>query len=340
MLKLFLVAAFVAFAGFVIVANAQFVVAPDRIAVVVRGGEPVRVGEPGLRWRLPLIEEVAFFSPTRLHRQQTDFTVLLADGSDCRVSATIETRVADPIRAYRWRTSRGLQGSDADVPEAGSQYTAWSAALTTALRDAARTMTPDAAAVGAIRNWISKFSPGTLDDGTNIVGANLDAATCWAPEADKPIASVSDRAAETFGGLKRFVRSIPRPAASDRVPSESIEVRSDVAIDRTGRRVQIEGLVADVRLLDSARAEALFGAGPVGIRNAASRAETHIAAELRRTISELDASGLQAFDPYIIVQPGSPLATRFASEGLAVDDLGGDMMGYRLAQPSPGATLD
>lgn len=333
MLRLVIAAVAVLFAGVLAIASTLFTVPPDRVGVIIRSGEPVRLAQPGLRWRIPLIENVAEIRTSRLHRQSTDLTVLLADDSDCRVSAIIETRVDDPMRAYRWRTARGLSGGDADALDAASEYTAWSAAFAAALRDATRSMTPDAAAGGAIKTWFSKFNADGLEDGTTIIAATVDAATCWDAATERPSAMVGERAPPSYGALKRFVRSAVRPVIPEDASSEVIALPPEIAIDRMGRRLQIEGVTAQVRVADRGRVEALFGSGPAGLSNAAARAEAHVAAALRRAISELDETGLERFDPYVVVEPGSELAGRLAGEGLTIDDFAGEMMGYRPALP-------
>ncbi len=333
MLKAILAAVVVLAAAVLAILSAQFTVAPDRMGVVVRGETPVRLAAPGLRWRIPLLESVAEISTTRLHQHQMELTVLLSDASDCRVLASVEKRVVDPIRAYLWRASQGLPGGDADSPDAASEYTVWSAAFAAALRDAARAMTPDAAAAGAIRSWSWKLNAGNFDDGTAIVAANVESATCWDAATEVPSIVAGDRAPPRYGALNRFARSAVRPASPEDAPHHVIELRPDISIDRMGRRLQTEGLTVRIRAVDKGRAEAVFGAWPAGLGNAAGRIQSEIAAELRRIIGDLDQSGLESFDPYVAVGPGSVLASRLAGDGLIIDDLGGEVMGYRLAQP-------
>ena len=177
MVRFLLIAVALVAVAYVAVTNAVFTVAPGEVAVVARDGKAVRVVPPGLSWRIPLIEEVAYINAGRVYRAPFEHTVSLADGSDCRVSSTVTLRVSDPARVYAWRVAQGLGGSNAAPPSDGTEFRAWESALASALAEAARRAAPESAQ-RTIESWLHRYGSATLEDGTNIVAVAPKAVTC------------------------------------------------------------------------------------------------------------------------------------------------------------------
>ncbi len=88
----------VAVALFILV-NAAFTVRQTQQALVLQFGNPVRVdAEPGLKFKIPFVQTVEFFSNQILDLDPPPQEVLLADQKRINVDAFARYRITDPLR--------------------------------------------------------------------------------------------------------------------------------------------------------------------------------------------------------------------------------------------------
>lgn len=95
-------------AGAVIVlSQTLFVVDQRRQAVVVKLGEPVRVinapgeGSPGLKAKLPFVENVVLFDKRNLAIEAAQEEITAADQQRLVVDAFVRYRISNPLQYYR-----------------------------------------------------------------------------------------------------------------------------------------------------------------------------------------------------------------------------------------------
>ncbi len=96
-----------ALALFVVAAlgGAMFIVDQTEQALVLRLGEPVAgrglITEPGLHFKIPLIENVVTLDNRILDAESPDLEVLAADNQRLEVDSFIRYRIVDPLRFYQ-----------------------------------------------------------------------------------------------------------------------------------------------------------------------------------------------------------------------------------------------
>ena len=86
-------------------------------AIVVQLGEPVRtVQEPGLYWKLPLIQNVIFFDQRLLDYNASPRELLTKDKQQLVVDNYSRWRIRDPLQFYRTvRNEEGAQSRLDDI---------------------------------------------------------------------------------------------------------------------------------------------------------------------------------------------------------------------------------
>jgi len=91
----------------------------------------------------------------------------------------------------------------------------------------------------------------------------------------------------------------------------------------------VEDVVMHLRIADPARFERAYAQDADGMARAQARLQVAFEEELRRAVGRLTVPQLASFDPFALVAEGAPLRRLVDQVGLAVDDLGGETMGYR-----------
>jgi membrane protease subunit HflC len=107
-----------ALALFVVGWNLAFFTVPQWMqAMVVRLGEPVRVvQEPGLHWKLPLLEQVTYFDRRLLDYNASPKEILTVDKQQLVVDNFTRWRIVDPLQFYRTvRNENGAQSRLDDI---------------------------------------------------------------------------------------------------------------------------------------------------------------------------------------------------------------------------------
>lgn len=91
--------------GVIAVGGALFTVSQTEQAVVLRFGEPVAgrglITEPGLHFKLPLVENVVTFDNRILDVESPNLEVLAADNQRLEVDSFIRYRIVDALRFYQ-----------------------------------------------------------------------------------------------------------------------------------------------------------------------------------------------------------------------------------------------
>ncbi len=89
----------------IVVGGAIFTVSQTEQAIVLRFGEPVGgrglVTEPGLHFKLPLIENVVYLDNRILDAESPSLEVLAADNQRLEVDSFVRYRIVDPLRFYQ-----------------------------------------------------------------------------------------------------------------------------------------------------------------------------------------------------------------------------------------------
>lgn len=109
---------FILFAGFFVILTAflgaAFTVDQTEQALVLRFGEPVvgrgLITEPGLHFKLPLIENVVTIDNRILDVESPNLEVLASDNQRLEVDSFIRYRIVDPLRFYQ--TVNGITGAN------------------------------------------------------------------------------------------------------------------------------------------------------------------------------------------------------------------------------------
>lgn len=98
-------AALVAVVVLVIVFSGSFVVKQTEQALVLRFGQPVEgrglITEPGLHFKIPLIEQVIPIDKRLLNLETPDQEVLASDNTRIEVDAFLRFKIVDPLRFYQ-----------------------------------------------------------------------------------------------------------------------------------------------------------------------------------------------------------------------------------------------
>ena len=99
-MKIFLGAVVVVF--LFVVANSLYVVAQTEQAIVLQFGEPMRVvKEPGLKFKIPFIQNVVFYDNRLLNLDPPAQEVVLNDKKRLDVDSFTRYRIVDPLRFYK-----------------------------------------------------------------------------------------------------------------------------------------------------------------------------------------------------------------------------------------------
>jgi modulator of FtsH protease HflC len=112
-----LIVALAVVAAFSIAGGALFTVAQTEQAIVLRLGEPVAgrglITEPGLHFKIPLIENVIFLDNRILDAESRNLEVLAADNQRLEVDSFARYRIVDPLRFYQ--TVGGVIGASSQL---------------------------------------------------------------------------------------------------------------------------------------------------------------------------------------------------------------------------------
>ncbi len=102
---LLFVFALLALIGLALAGGALFTVEQTEQALVLRFGEPVAgrglITEPGLHFKIPLIENVVSFDNRILDVESPNLEVLAADNQRLEVDSFIRYRIVDPLKFYQ-----------------------------------------------------------------------------------------------------------------------------------------------------------------------------------------------------------------------------------------------
>jgi membrane protease subunit HflC len=89
----------IAFAVFVLLSGSLFVVQQTEQAIVLQFGNPIRVEQtPGLKFKLPFVQNVEFFDNRLLDFNAETKEVIASDQKRMRVDAFLRYRIVDPLR--------------------------------------------------------------------------------------------------------------------------------------------------------------------------------------------------------------------------------------------------
>jgi membrane protease subunit HflC len=112
--SLIFIAALVLLVFVIIGGGALFTVSQTEQALVLRFGEPVAgrglITEPGLHFKIPLIENVVFLDNRILDVESPSLEVLASDNQRLEVDSFIRYRIVDPLRFYQ--TVGGILGAN------------------------------------------------------------------------------------------------------------------------------------------------------------------------------------------------------------------------------------
>src|SRR5260370_26075299 len=91
--------------------SAMFTVHQTRLALVVRLGEPIRVvTEPGLNFKIPLIDNVIYFDKRILDLENASQEVIASDQKRLVVDAFARYKIKDPLKVYQ--SVRSIEGAN------------------------------------------------------------------------------------------------------------------------------------------------------------------------------------------------------------------------------------
>jgi len=86
----------------VVIGGSMFVVDQRQQALVVRLGDPQRViNQPGLNFKIPLIEEVTYFDKRILPLEGQTEEIIASDQKRLQVDAFVRFRIVDPLRFFQ-----------------------------------------------------------------------------------------------------------------------------------------------------------------------------------------------------------------------------------------------
>ena len=94
---------------FVLGASPFFVVDITQTAIVVQLGKPVRnITEPGLKFKMPFIQEVTYFDKRLLDYDSSAQDVITQDKKTILIDNFAKWRITDPLKVYQaFQTQRG-----------------------------------------------------------------------------------------------------------------------------------------------------------------------------------------------------------------------------------------
>jgi modulator of FtsH protease HflC len=111
---LIFVAALILVLGAIALGSALFTVSQTEQALVLRFGEPVAgrglITEPGLHFKIPIIENVVFLDNRILDVESPSLEVLASDNQRLEVDSFIRYRIVDPLRFFQ--TVGGISGAN------------------------------------------------------------------------------------------------------------------------------------------------------------------------------------------------------------------------------------
>lgn len=100
-----LLAALLVLVALIVASGALFTVSQTEQALVLRFGEPVAgrglVTEPGLHYKIPIIENVIYLDNRILDVESPNLEVLASDNQRLEVDSFIRYRIVDPLRFYQ-----------------------------------------------------------------------------------------------------------------------------------------------------------------------------------------------------------------------------------------------
>lgn len=144
-----------------------------------------------------------------------------------------------------------------------------------------------------------------------------------------PLTTTTAHDATHLGPLIRFARTVERPPSSQgavhKFTLRAIELRP-----ADDRRILVEGVVAHLRIANPARFERAYARDTDSMASATARVQVGFEEELRRAVGRLTLPQLAAFDPFVLVDESTRLRRLLDQVGLAIDDIGGERMGYRV----------
>ena len=295
--------------------SASFKVEPDVVAVVTRDDRIVRIAEPGLRWHVPLIEQVGFVPIFRQYRQSVALETRLADGSTCRVTAHVLFNTPDARLAFAWRRKHRLSVSTNGARDDGVAYTEAARAFRSAAVSAVRTITAVAALNGAVSDWIRTYRSPVHADGSQVQGVQPVRVDC----ESEALADQRRRKLEPleYGALRPFARTLARPAAGIET-ARHLELEEQEMLAGGGRQIRLTPLPVLYVIADDKRFIDTSGPGKSGRRNAAIRIGHIMNSQLRRAIGSLEIDALMTFDPLSVALPGTDLAEQFDRLGVRI----------------------
>lgn len=315
--------------GFWSIWSASFTVEPDSVAVVTRDDRIVRIVEPGLRWRLPLVEQVGFVPIFRQYRQSLAIEARLADGSSCRIAADIFFTTPDARLAFAWRKKHGLSVSKDGSRDDGAAYTEAAQAFRSAAVSALRAISAGKARNGTVvSEWIRAYRSPVHADGSQVQGVQPVRVDC----ESKALADQLRPKPEPpeYGALRPFSRTLARPATGLDTALR-LELEEQEMPARNGR-IRLPPLLVLYVIGDEQRFIERVGTGERGRRNAALRIGHIMNSQLRRVIGLLEIDDLTTFDPLSVAFPGTDLAKQLDRLGVRIVDVGGNKTGYRIAK--------
>ncbi|MEO1281532.1 MAG: SPFH domain-containing protein [Pseudomonadota bacterium] len=318
--------------GLVFTSQSVFEVDVDGVAVITRGDDVVRVSQPGLRWRNPLVETVHHVAMLRQYQQLFRFDAALKGGAPCRVEGTFVFRASDPIKAYQWRRANGLDMTAGGSRDDGAGYTAAVEALEKVVASKITTMTAEIAAGSAIKDWLAAYRSPVFRDGTIITSIDLKQVSCsrqdlQAAKLKRPIRT------NEFGPRRMFATSRVRAQPKADIDVLAFKVPQDDITLSDGTIARFSGLIGRYQVVDPVRFRNAFGERARGKRIAGVRLAHVVGQELRSVVGERNGSELVGFDLYAIaLSEDAPLAQMAARLGVAIVDIGGIEARYRLGK--------
>ena len=94
---------------FVLGSSPLFIVDVTQTAIVVQLGKPVRtITQPGLRFKVPFIQEVTYFDKRLLDYDSSAQDVITQDKKTILIDNFAKWRITDPLKVYQaFQTQRG-----------------------------------------------------------------------------------------------------------------------------------------------------------------------------------------------------------------------------------------
>ncbi len=144
-----------------------------------------------------------------------------------------------------------------------------------------------------------------------------------------PLTTTTAHDAARVGLLYRFARTVERPPSSQ-IAIYKFTLRAIELRPADDRRILVEGVVAHLRIANPARFERAYAHDNDRMASATARVQVGFEEELRRAVGRLTLPQLVAFDPFALVDESTRLRRLLDQVGLAIDDIDGETMGYRV----------